>query len=487
MSNAHTQSLLELLPEPHCVIGRDFVCLDANTPFATLVGISVPDLKGAPATRFWPAAAQARWENREFRAEFTAGSGQPLVVKVASFAGRALVVRVLASLSSEQSVSVFHNQRLETLGLLAGGVAHDFNNILTGMLGHVAYLRHVLPQAGDHVESIAAIEEGALRASSLTQQILKFSKVDSADLTSRVDLSEVITRVLTLLKSAIPSNISVRWSPQRDAPTSVLASEAQLSQVVINLLVNARDAIRGRGEISVSLEPRYPADRVESLFGREPPAPAYGAIVVRDSGEGMDQEVMAKLFEPYFTTKKERGTGLGLFTVNSIVNQLGGAIEVESSRGAGTEFRIVLPVVLEESAPNSPGASVGSGPARGNGERILVVDDEYAVRNVLGLSLSHLGYSVETAASGLEAIDKFSAAEAPFKLVILDLLMPGLSGEEVFMRMRAMNPAISVLIVSGFSSEQVVNRILEVGGRDFIQKPFSIEVLARKVRGCLSD
>lgn len=478
-------SIIESLPEPMCILGRDLRCLEVNSAFASLVGRSGADLIGKPAKGFWRDADSVRWETREFRAEFQMAGGHHRVVKLASFAGESLVIRVLASLSEEQSTLVFHNQRLETLGLLAGGVAHDFNNILTGMLGHVAYLRHVLPQKGDHAESIASIEEGALRASSLTQQILKFSKVESQDATSRVDLADLVTRVLALLKSAIPSAINVRVTVPKK-PTAVIASEAQLTQVVINLLVNARDAIKERGEIAITVTDQCHSARVSALFGSEPPAPAYGAIIVRDSGEGMDAAVKSKLFEPYFTTKKEKGTGLGLFTVSSIVKQLGGAIEVDSEKGKGTEFCIVLPVVLDAPAQISEQDSPQSvGPARGNGERVLIVDDEYAVRNVLGLSLSHLGYSVDTAASGLEAIEKFSAPDSAFELVILDLLMPGLSGEEVFMRLKSLRDDVRVLIVSGFSSEGTVDRILDMGGRDFIQKPFSIEVLARKVRGCL--
>ncbi len=486
MSEHTLASILETLPEPHCVLARDLTCIDLNSAFAGLLGTSTDQVRGEKATKFWHDARAARWETREFRAEFRSKNGSTRVVKLASYAGDVLVIRVLASLSEEQSTLVFHNQRLETLGMLAGGVAHDFNNILTGMLGHVAYLRHVLPQKGDHAESLAAMEEGALRASALTQQILKFSKIDSKEATTRVDIGDVVTRVLTLVKSSIPANIEIAWAPQKTG-LSIIASEAQLTQIVINLIVNARDAIKGAGKIAISLTERCPNDQVTRLFGAEPPAPAYGAVVVRDSGEGMDEEVKAKLFQPYFTTKREQGTGLGLFTINAIVNQLGGAIEVDSARGVGTEFRIVLPVVAEAAQPEQKSSTESMGPARGKGERVLVVDDEYAVRNVLGLSLSHLGYKVETAASGLEAVEKFSDGGVPFDLVILDLLMPGLSGEEVFMRLRGLDPRVKVLIVSGFSSEQVVQRILEVGGRDFIQKPFSIDVLARKVRGCLGD
>jgi CheY-like chemotaxis protein len=258
-------------------------------------------------------------------------------------------------------------------------------------------------------------------------------------------------------------------------------------QVIINLIVNARDAIKKGGRIEVEIERACSSEEVSRLFGTEPAAPAYGALVVRDSGEGMDDEVKTRLFEPYFTTKKQGGTGLGLTTVFSIVKSLGGAIEVNSEKGVGTEFRIVLPVVEESTAKDAPEVESEEGPVPGRGERILVVDDEYAVRNVLGLSLTHLGYKVETAASGLDALDKFAEAEGRYDLVILDLLMPGLSGEEVFNRLRRLRPDLRVLIVSGFSSELVVTRILANGGRDFIQKPFSIEVLSRKVRGCFRD
>jgi two-component system cell cycle sensor histidine kinase/response regulator CckA len=481
-----TTTILESLPEPHCVLSRDYTCLAVNTGFARLVGNSVEELVGAAAERFWPDAERQRWETRECPAELRSAQGQPLVVKLATFAGDALLVRVLASFSQDQTTKVFHAQRMETLGLLAGGVAHDFNNILTGVLGHLAYLQNVLPADGAHAESLSAIEEGALRASGITQQILKFSRLEQNEPSARVDIGETVSRACLLVKGTIPSEIRLDFSPPARA-VSVLASEAYLSQVIINLIVNARDAIKGGGTIDVSIERSCSSEEVSRLFGTEPASPAYGALVVRDSGEGMDDEVKARLFEPYFTTKKQGGTGLGLTTVFAIVKSLGGAIEVSSQKGVGTEFRVVLPVVDELQAKQQTETESEEGPVRGHGERILVVDDEYAVRNVLGLSLTHLGYSVETAASGLDALDRFGEAEGRYDLVILDLLMPGLSGEEVFNRLRRLRPDLRVLIVSGFSSEQVVTRILANGGRDFIQKPFSIEVLSRKVRGCLGD
>ena len=485
MSDILAHSILENLPEPHCVISRDLICLGANTSFATLLGIDLPELAGADASVFWPEVDRVPWSNREFSTEFALAGRGPLLVRIATFEGDVLLVRILSTFSEDRASEVFHGQRLETLGLLAGGVAHDFNNLLTGILGHLAYARSVLPGEGTHVESLSAIEEGALRAASLTQQILRFSRIDGGELSTKIDVVDVISRISTLIKSAIPSEIRLAWAPLSN-PLHVMASEAYLSQVVINLIVNARDAIKGRGTIDVYVDRLCSPEEVRGLFGEEPPAATYCALVVRDTGEGMDEEVKERLFEPYFTTKKEGGTGLGLSTVNSIVKQLGGAIVVRSERHKGTEFRIVLPSVTDDSREVA-GDAESTGPVRGRGERVLIIDDEYAVRNVLGLSLTHLGYEVITASSGLEGLEIYAEERGAFDLVILDILMPGLSGEDVFVRLQKMSPDVRVLLVSGFSSGDVVARILSSGGRDFIQKPFLIDVLSRKVRGCLCD
>jgi two-component system cell cycle sensor histidine kinase/response regulator CckA len=487
-------SILNILPEPHVLLSRELIVLAANPPFGELLGLSGDQLVGRNAALFWPAVGDVHWSFREFPAEFRSNSGDAVTVKVASYCGEALLIRVLASFSENEITRVFHAQRLETLGMLAGGVAHDFNNILTGVLGHVAYLRSILPGTGPHIESLESIEDGAVRASSMTQQIVNFSRLQPTESSVRVSVSEVISRVCALMRGALPLNIDLRWVSPAER-VYLLATEAHLCQVLINLIVNARDALDGTGSIEVGLEPKCSEKDVQEIFGSEPPASAYGVLVVRDDGSGMSDDVKARLFEPYFTTKHQGGTGLGLATVNSIVRSLGGAIIVESELGKGTTFRIVLPVVvearqLETDTPrslNGDNSSTEEGPIRGNGERILVIDDEYAVRNVLGLSLTHLGYTLETAASGLEGLEKYSDAEGDFSLIILDLLMPGLSGEEVFARLQRLNPAVRVLLVSGFSSETVVRRLLDAGGAGFIQKPFSIEILAEKVHLCLGS
>lgn len=477
------RGLLESLPEPCCVISPDGKCMAANESFASLVAFSCNQLSQSAVSVFWPNFRQHLDVAGEFAVEFVDSSGRTITARVACSVSDVVVVRVLASAGPGESLQLHHKQRLETLGLIAGGVAHDFNNVLTGILGHVAYLKHVLPDPHKSSESLMAIEEGALKASALTQQILNFSRLDASDELCRIDVDEVLSRIGVLLKSAIPSEIALQVS-RSDRGFAVLGSEVHVAQVLINLIVNARDAITGKGVIDVRLFSEVSEEEVRDIFGPEPAATHYGALEVSDTGSGMSDEVKARLFEPYFTTKSQAGTGLGLSMVQSIVTQLGGAIQVFSEVGRGTVFRIVLPLVSEESTTPT-GLTKGASIEGGNGERILIIDDEDAVRNVLGLSLSHLGYEVDTASSGLEGLEKFKTAPDGYHLVILDLLMPGLSGEETFNRLRSLDPLLPVLIVSGFSSEQVVQRVLADGANNFIQKPFSIEVLSEKVRGCL--
>lgn len=483
------QSLLESLPEPYIILSRDLNCLALNASFAQLIEDSSESVQGSSVAAFWPDVQRVCTFSGEHTVEFHLHGGKKITARLVSRISDVIVVRVLSSVAAGESAQLHHKQRLESLGLLAGGIAHDFNNVLTGIMGHVAYLKHVLASAEMASESLSAIEEGAIRASGLTQQILKFSKLDSAGQSTHIDVIDLMNRVGALLKSAIPAEISLHIL-ESDRGFGVLASEAFITQILINLVINARDAIldgSGKGTIVVSFEPTCSEDEVHRFFGNEPAASTYGAFVVRDDGMGMSDEVKARLFEPYFTTKSASGTGLGLATVHSIVEQLGGAIEVTSHLNKGSAFRIILPLISGDATEQCGASAQTEGLQRGSGERVLVIDDEYAVRNVIGLSLSHLGYNVETAASGLEGVSKFQEAELPYQLVILDLLMPGLSGEEVFNRLRAADSRVPILIVSGFSSEHVVRRILEDGGKDFIQKPFSIEVLSEKVRRCLSD
>lgn len=387
----------------------------------------------------------------------------------------------------KDSLQDFHAERLQTLGMLAGGVAHDFNNILAGILGHTTYLKTILPKTGPHSESLVAIEEGAKKASLITQQILNFSKLDATEQPVKMDLCALTTRTCSLLRGAISPEFIFEYEiPPK--PIYIWAVEARVAQLLVNLVINSRDALEPNGYIRVSMGP---AERPRVISLLEPGCRQhanYVEILVTDNGRGMSSDVMQRAFEPYFSTKKDKGTGLGLATVDAIVKLFDGGIKISSKVDVGTTVSVYLPIFDERSmsAPQDVCADDTECLELEKGsERILVVDDEYPVRNVLSLSLEHLGYKVEIASSGVEAIEKFSGELKDFDLVILDMLMPNLSGEEVFFRLQELHPDVRVLVISGYSSEDAVKNILEHGGRDFIQKPFTIGELSKKVRECL--
>lgn len=394
--------------------------------------------------------------------------------------GSAVVLRVDPGAGAGPGHSLARQTRLESLGSIASGVAHDINNIVTGVLGHVSYLRVILGLQGKHAESLKTIEDGAKRAAALSQQVLKFSKAEEQEPT-RIDARDVVASTVALLRAALPPGCSLATSLPTGA-CMVLSIETQLSQIVMNLVVNARDAVGKNGQIEVVLSSVDDADELQRAFqGADRSSSSYIRLLVADNGEGMTEEVKRRMFEPYFSTKKALGTGLGLATVNQIVKQFGGAIVVDSSVGRGSTIAVYLPELVD--APASKDSI--SGAPRGARERILVVDDEYSVRNVLCLSLEHLGYQVSVASGGAEAIALYREQREPFDLVLLDMIMPDMPGEDVFAALQELDPDVPVMVVSGFAAGASIQAILDGGGLDYLPKPFTIEELARKVRGCL--
>jgi signal transduction histidine kinase/CheY-like chemotaxis protein len=368
----------------------------------------------------------------------------------------------------------FHSQRLETLGMLSGGIAHDFNNVLTGLLGHITYLKTILPQSGPHIESLDAIEEGSKKASVMTQEILNFSRLRTVEKNESVDLCELLLKTCGLLRGAFPPAYQLEFEAP-ESPVCVEGVEGKLAQVFVNLVMNSRAALGNAGEISICLE----EGQIEEVAG----VSSVAVVKVSDSGEGIPEENLSRIFEPFFSTKTQ-GTGLGLATVKRIVDESGGDISIESTVGVGTEVSVILPLSSEGLDTIAP---LENRKLEHGTERILIVDDEDPVRNVLCVSLKHLGYSVEVARSGQEALAHLEADPNGFDLVILDMLMPELSGDETYFRMRELTPELRALVISGYSSEAAVQKVLDNGGRGFIQKPFSIEQLSAKVRECLID
>ena len=479
------EQVLDLISEPVFILDASQVCVFANKSFCTLLGLKLTSTNKLSASDFWPKLKPSDLKQAHLSVEFSLASGEMYKARLAchSIAQGLTLVRVLAGALLGAAQTNFHAQRLETLGVLAAGIAHDFNNVLAGILGHVTYLKTVLPANGQHQESIKAIEEGARKSSQMTQQILNFSRGDSLEKVKQIDLADLTSRTVKLLRGAIAKTLNIECIvPSK--PVWVLADESRLAQVLVNLVVNARDALKSGGEIQVGLSVERETDRLAQVFeGVDLCSSCYALLSVRDNGHGMSREVLERAFEPYFSTKSDKGSGLGLYTVDSIVTFYGGTIDIISAPEKGTTISVYLPA-LESVEEERAKARIVTKLEAGQG-RILVVDDEYPVRNVLSISLRHLGYSVETAGSGQEALDKYKQVPGGFDLVILDMLMPNLSGAEVFDCLVEISPQARVLIMSGFASKELIQQVLDRGGLGFMQKPFTIEDLSLKVKECL--
>ena len=482
----HLKEALRSWGEPLFLVNDRHECTFANLAFYQLLGLSA----STPLEKHWPYSASLGPHDEELVTELVGANSGMIVVKRAVTACNDgfKLCRILGATSKDDSLINFHTQRLETLGMIAGGVAHDFNNILTGVLGHITYLKTILPASGPHVESLAAIEDGARRGSNITQQILDFSRLEVSDKAGPVNLTALVAKTCSLLRGAISPRYEMRW----DLPGGellALLEESRMAQVLINLAINSRDAIEPGGFIRISLEVETDMHALRDAFaGAEPHAMRYAKLVVEDNGHGIPESVRARIFEPYFSTKQGKGTGLGLATVRSIVRLFGGAIRLFSKEGEGTKVEVFLPLLDEMLVEKRVEAAAPQPKQRlmGGSERILIVDDEHPVRNVLSVSLQHLGYVVAAVPSGPEAISLFVKDPGAFDLVLLDMLMPQMSGKEVFCELKKLNPDVKVLAISGFTSEESIRYILDHGGQGFIQKPFTIEDLSEKVRACFA-
>lgn len=386
---------------------------------------------------------------------------------------------VLCGYFSPAHETSFQQEKLETLGVLAGSVAHDLNNVLTGVLGHVSFLRLSMADGRSITDSVYAVEDGARRAASITQKILDFARGEESAFCP-LSLEDLASSSLRFLRTSIPENIKLTLDV-RERDVFVLGDRNQLEQVFMNLTLNARDALPKGGEIIVCVD--CVAITPENALPELSLEPGFHAVVqVRDTGHGIPPEVIAKIFDPFFTTKAKGGTGLGLAIVSSIVKVHGGKIHVESLPDQGTTFSIFIPRC--HGGAKAASSHTQSTLPEGH-ERILVVDDEEAVRTIVQRSLEHLGYEVVVARNGIEALESFAVDPGSFKLVIIDMIMPNMAGDELFEQLRTIHEEVPVLIASGYSSDKRTRSILERGGLGFIQKPFAVEELAREVRRCL--
>ena len=372
------------------------------------------------------------------------------------------------------------SQKMEGIGRLAGGVAHDFNNMLTVINTSCSFLEDDLRGSEAALDDVHTIREAADSAARLTRQLLAFSHRQVLE-PRPLDLNALVGNLEKMLNRLLSEDISIHVEPA-PALGLVLADPGQLEQVVVNLAVNARDAMPEGGTLTIST-----ADvELDEAFVGQHPGAATGAFVklaVTDTGEGMDAEVMARMFEPFFTTKEVgRGTGLGLSTVYGIVKQSNGYITADSQIGRGSGFEIYLPRVEPAGHTWRPPSQAGS--SRGRGETILLVEDNDQLRKTTARALRKLGYRVCVAA-GLDEARRIAATESEIRLVLTDMVMPGGSGHDVSTVVTAGHPNIKVLYMSGFTDHAIVQRGALEPNTAFLDKPFTPESLGRKVRQVL--
>jgi two-component system, cell cycle sensor histidine kinase and response regulator CckA len=353
-------------------------------------------------------------------------------------------------------------QKMESVGRLAGGVVHDFNNLLTAITGYADLLRVTLPADSDCHRFAELVLTSARRASALTTKLLAFSR-KGAQQASTVDVHGLIDEVVEILRHTIDRRITVHR--RFDAGTPLLLADPNLLEsALLNLAINACDAMSDGGELTFAT----------SNSGRhdDPSAPPSLVVTVSDSGHGMDAATQTRIFEPFFTTKAAgHGTGLGLSAVQGIVADCGGSIRVESTPGAGSTFTLVLPLA-ETLLDAAPASTVPPVAERRSSGRILVVDDEDSIRELLDHLLRREGYDVVLATNGIEALEAFHASPGAFDAVVLDLVMPRLSGSATFDRLRSTAPEIPVVVSSGFSAEGYPETMARDPRVRFLPKPY---------------
>jgi two-component system cell cycle sensor histidine kinase/response regulator CckA len=373
-------------------------------------------------------------------------------------------------------------QKMESVGRLAGGVAHDFNNMLQAILGNASLALESAP-AGDLREYLEEIRRSAQRSADLTRQLLAFASRQTVS-PRVIDLNDTISGMLKMLRRLIGEDIQLLWAPGSDL-WPVKVDPSQVDQILANLAVNARDAIGGVGRVTIETVNLVCTEGTLPSFPGCAPG-EYVMIVVRDTGKGMDEETRAHIFEPFYTTKAPgKGVGLGLATVFGIVKQNHGFIHVQSEPGAGTVFQIGLP--RTHLAPEPSPTAMPQARAQGGCETLLLVEDEGSILRFGREALARLGYEVLASSSPREALELARRHPRPIHLLITDVVLPEMNGRELAQTLSAMYPALRCLFMSGYTADVIAERGVLDEHVNFIQKPFHPDALAARIREILDE
>jgi len=404
-----------------------------------------------------------------------------------------LLLTVITDISEKKEVEkqLVHAQKMESIGLLAGGVAHDFNNLLTCIMGYASLIKIKTSEQNSFHDYAQIIEQSALRGSRLTNKLLAFAR-GGKYLIKNINLNDIAQEVLSILRHTIEKKIVIVKDFDLDLKL-VRADASQLNQVMLNLCINARDAMAGKDECELTLRTfNVYLEKQSFVIGDICPPGEYVGITISDTGTGIDPMILSRIFDPFFTTKvKGQGTGLGLSMVFGIIKNHEGYIDVKSKAAVGTSFTIYLPTVKpgaeDKEASTTVQKRVEFDEMPGGTETILLIDDEKFIRELGKTLLGKKGYEVLEASDGDEGILVYTNNRDKIDLVLLDMIMPNKSGSEVYSELVKINPDVKVIIVSGFSLDGEATQLLNIGAYSFIQKPYQAHDLLHVIREVLDQ
>jgi two-component system NtrC family sensor kinase len=506
-ANTYNRRLIEASLDPLVTIGPEGWIADVNAATEEVTGCCRDELVGSDFSNYFTNRESARsgYQKvfrdglvRDYPLEIRHrdGSTTPVLYNASVYRdkdGNVIGVFAAARDISEQKRAEEERKKLETqlqlaqkmeaIGTLAGGIAHDFNNILTAIVGYGYMAKMSMGPDDPHRENIELMLEGADRAAHLTKDLLIFSRKEVSE-KMPVDLNEIVGIVEKFLARIIGEDIVCNMSLHGE-PIVVYADTHQLEQVLMNLATNARDAMPQGGELKIGTEQTSIGDDFVTSFGYGMPG-KYALLTISDTGAGMDENTRRKIFEPFFTTKEVgKGTGLGLAVVYGIIKQHDGYINVYSKPGIGTTFKIYLPLITSEVreveiAPEEEVLTKGS-------ETILLTEDDESVRSLISIVLKREGYTVIEAVDGKDAVKKFMENRETIQLLISDLIMPNMNGQEAYNEMKVWRPGLKAIFASGYAPDDIREKTRLECGTLLISKPISPKVLLRKVRSVLDE
>ncbi|HXS98436.1 MAG TPA: chemotaxis protein CheB [Candidatus Limnocylindrales bacterium] len=481
------------------VLGSDLRVIRANQSFYRTFRLSPQDVEH----RFIYEVGDGRWGNPQLRVlleevlperrdlkDFEVHQDVPsegvrvVLLNARRFEGEDRILLAIEDVTQLRRTEeeLRQSQKMEAIGFLAAGVAHDFNNLLTGMIGNASLLLDSLPESQSTTSTLQNIISGGERAAELTRQLLAYAGKGRFYL-ERLDLSQVVIQTGRLIHPSIPPNVQVRLDLDKHLPL-LLADPGQIQQIVMNLMINAAEAVGEQGGVIQVRTGRQTVgdESLPDLFFKEAVVPGnYVFLEVRDNGSGMNEQTIQKIFDPFFTTKFT-GRGLGLAAVLGIVRQHKGAIQLHSVPGRGTSFRVLLCVGEKEPTPVS--TDISEAELRGSGT-VLVIDDEELIRSYCKAALASYGYNVLLARNGAEGIRQFQEKATQIGLVLLDVATPGMDGSQTLERIRQVRSDVPVVVCSGFGDMDVEARFAGKQIAGFFPKPYTVKQLARKVKECI--